>query len=210
MARPKIDPLHVVVYPSNFNGSNGHKMLYVTSNAREEVDLEKLDEYCHKYENLPRGYVTRCFEALKYAIPYLIGEHKRVKTPIGSFYIKPQFFRTMTEDEKVTANDICLEGIDYRPTKEFREAVKGHFKSISIDRRHHLIDTEYYSHRNEELERCLSSGSNGNRYITIDEYRRETGLSYHSAKKCLDNMTTGDNPILQKTKIGRMNVYTEI
>jgi hypothetical protein len=83
--------------------------------------------FCHKYENLPKGYVTRCFEALKYTIPYLIGEHKRVKTPIGSFYIKPQFFRTMTEDEKVTANDISLEGIEYRSTKEFREAVKGQF-----------------------------------------------------------------------------------
>lgn len=96
------------------------------------------------------------------------------------------------------------------PSKEFREAVKGQFKSISIDRRHHPFDTEYYSHRNEELERCLSSEGNGNRYVTIEEYRRETGLSYHSAKKCLDIMTTVDNPILQKSKIGRMNVYTEV
>jgi hypothetical protein len=45
MARPKIDPLHVVVYPSNFKGNNGHRMLYVASNAREEVDLDKLDEF---------------------------------------------------------------------------------------------------------------------------------------------------------------------
>ena len=29
MARQKTDPLHVVVYPSNFNGDNGQKMLYV-------------------------------------------------------------------------------------------------------------------------------------------------------------------------------------
>lgn len=72
------------------------------------------------------------------------------------------------------------------------------------------IDTEYYSHRNEELKMCLSSEGNGNRYVTIEEYRRETGLSYHSAKKCLDIMTTGDNPILQKSRIGRMNIYTEV
>lgn len=210
MARQKTDPLHVVVYPSNFNDDNGHKMLYVSPNAREEVGLDKLDDFCHEYENLPKGYVNRCFEALMYAIPHLIGDHKRVKTPIGSFYIKPQFLRTMTEDETVTANDIWLGGIDFRPTKEFREAVQRQFQSIQIDRRNHPIDTNYYSQRNPELERCLSSDANGNRYVTVEEYRRATGLSAHSARKCLENMTKGDNPILQKTKIGTTNVYTEV
>ena len=210
MARQKTDPLHVVVYPSNFNGDNGQKMLYVSSKAREEIELDKLDAYCHEYEHLPKGYVTRCFVALMYAIPYLIGEHKRVKTPIGSFYIKPQFLRTMTEDDIVTASDIWLGGIDFRPTKEFREAVQRQFKSIQIDRRNHPIDTNYYSQRNPELESCLSSDTNGNRYVTVEEYRCATGLSAHSARKCLDNMTKGDNPILLKTKIGTTNVYTVI
>lgn len=210
MARQKIDPLHVVVYPSNFNGENGHKMLYVASNAREEIGLDKLDEVCHEYEHLPRGYVTRCFEALMYAIPYLIGEHKRVKTPIGSFYVKPPFLKTMTEVEKVTANDIWLGGIDFRPTKEFRQAVQSQFRSIQIDRRNHPINTNYYSQSNPELEKYLSSDANDNRYFTVEEYRRATGLGAHSARKCLENMTQGDNPILQKTKIGTTNVYTEI
>lgn len=210
MARQKIDPLHVVVYPSNFTGEKGHRMLYVSSNAREEVDIKKLDEFCHEWENLPKGYVVRCFEALMYAIPCLIGQHKRVKTPIGSFYVRPQFLKTMTDDQKVTANDIWLGGIDFRPTKEFRKAVMGEFRSIQIDRRNHPIDTDYYSQRNPELESCLSSDANGNRYVTVDEYRRATGLSDHSARKCLENMTKGDNPILQKTKIGTTNVYTEV
>ena len=210
MVRQKTDPLHVVVYPSNFNGDNGQKLLYVASNAYEEVGLDKLDNFCHEYENLPRGYVTRCFNALMYAIPSLIGEHKRVKTPIGSFYIKPQLLRTMTEDEVVTAKDIWLSGIDFRPTKEFREAVLRQFQSIQIDRRHHPMDTNYYSQRNAELESCLSSDANGNRFVTVNEYSQATGLSAHSARKCLENMTKGDNPILQKTKIGTTNVYTEI
>lgn len=210
MARQKTDPLHVVVYPSNFKDGNGHRMLYVASNAREEIGIKQIDEYCHKYEALPRGYVTRCFDALMNVIPYFIGDHKRVKTPIGSFYVKPQFLRTMTDDEKVTANDIWLGGIDFRPTKEFRQAVMKKFRSIEIDRRSHPIDTNYYSQRNQELESCLSADSNGNRFVTVDEYRRATGLSYNSAKKCLDKMTTGENPILQKTKIGRMNFYTEV
>ena len=145
-----------------------------------------------------------------YAIPHLIGDHKRVKTPIGSFYIKPQFLRTMTENEIVTANDIWLGGVDFRPTKEFREAVKSQFRSIQIDRRNHPIDTHYYSQRNPELESCLSLDANGNRYVTVQEYCRATGLSAHSARKCLENMTKGDNPILQKTKIGTTNVYTEV
>lgn len=210
MARQKTDPLHVVVYPSNFNGDNGHRILYVASNAREEIGIEKLDEYCHEYENLPKGYVKRCFDALMHAIPYLVGEHKRVKTPVGSFYVRPQFIRTMTEDENVTANDISLGGIDFRPTKEFRDAVIDQFQSIQIDRRNHPIDTNYYGQRNPELEMCLSSDPKGNRYVTVEKYRRATGLSAHSARKCLENMTKGDNPILQKTKIGTTNVYTEI
>lgn len=210
MARQKKEPLHVIVYPSNFDGKNGEKMLYVSANTHDEVSLEDLDALCHEFESLPKGYVVRCFEALMYAIPHLIGEHKRVKTPLGSFYVKPQFLRTMTEDEKVSASDIWLGGIDFRPTREFRDAVKNEFKSIDIDRRNHPVDVAYYSQRNPELEKCLSSDGAGNRYVTIDEYRRETGLSYHSARKCLDLMTTGDNPILQKTKIGKINVYTEV
>lgn len=210
MARQKTDPLHVVVYPSNFNGENGHKMLYVASNAREEISLEQLDKYCHEYEHLPKGYVTRCFEALKDVIPQLIGDHKRVKTPLGSFYVKPQFLRTMTDDERVTASDIWMGGIDYRPTKEFRNAICEQFRSIQIDRRNHPVDMTYYGRRNPELENCLSADSGGNRFVTVEEYRRATGLSYHTAKKCLDMMTVGDNPVLQKTKIGKMNVYTEL
>lgn len=67
MARQKTDPLHVVVYPSNFNDDNGHKMLYVSSNAREEVGLDKLDDFCHEYENLPKGYVNLCFEVPRFS-----------------------------------------------------------------------------------------------------------------------------------------------
>ena len=89
-------------------------------------------------------------------------------------------------------------------------AVQRQFHSIQIDRRNHPIDTNYFSLRNPELERCLSSDANGNRYVTVEEHRRATGLSAHSARKCLENMTKGDNPILQKTKIGTTNVYTEV
>lgn len=210
MARAKRDPLHVLVYPSNFVGKNGHKMLYVASNTYDEVSIEELDKYCHETESLPQGYITRCFQALMSAIPHLIGEHKRVKTPLGSFYVKPQFYRTMTDDEKVTAEDIWLGGIDFRPSKMFRDAVQDEFASIEIDRRKHPIDTSYYSQMNPALEECLSDDEDGNRYVTVEEYRRETGLSYKTAKKCLDMMTEGDNPILKKTRIGRMNIYTEL
>lgn len=210
MARQKKDPLHVIVYPSNFEGKNGQKMLYVSANTHDEVSMDELDDLCHEWESLPLGYVKRCFEALMWVIPHLIGEHKRVKTPIGSFYVKPQFLKTMTEDQKVTANDIWLGGIDFRPTKEFRDAVRKEFRSIDIDRRNHPIDVNYYSQWNDTLEQCLSSDNNLGRYVTIDEYSRATGLSYNSAKKCLDRMTEGDNPRLQKTKIGRQNIYTEV
>ena len=57
---------------------------------------------------------------------------------------------------------------------------------------------------------CLSADDGGNRFVTIEEYRRETGLSYKTSKKCLDMMTEGDNPILRKTRIGHTNVYTEV
>lgn len=210
MSRTKKAPLHVLVYPSNFEGKNGHKMLYVSSNTYDEVSLEELDEYCHENESLPQGYVTRCFQALMWAIPHLIGEHKRVKTPLGSFYVKPQFTRTMTDDEKVTANNIWLGGIDFRPSKTFREAIQRQFESIIVDRRHHPVNTDYYSQMNPALEACLSDDEDGNRYVTVEEYRRETGMSYKTAKKCLDTMTEGDNPLLKKTRIGHMNIYTEL
>lgn len=210
MARPKRDPLHVMVYPSNYKDKDGQRILYASANAHEEVTLEDLDEYIHKYEALPKGYVTRCFDALMSAIPYFIGEHKRVKTPLGSFYIKPQFQKRVTENEKVKSDDIWLGGIDFRPSKELRKAVESQFKSIVIDHRRHQADEEYYSKRNPQLEACLSADSTGSRYVTVKEYQCETGLTEYMARKCLDSMTAGDNPILQKTRIGRNVVYTEI
>lgn len=210
MVRQKKSPLHVTIYPSNFNGKNGNRMLYVSSNTHDEITINELDALCHEYESLPKGYVSRCFDALIHIIPQLIGEHKRVHTPLGSFYIKPQLVRTMTDDEKVISSDISLSGIDFRPTKAFREAVESQFQSIEIDRRKHAMSVEYYSQRNESLENCLSADKCGNRFVTIEEYRRETGLSYKTSKKCLDIMTEGDNPILRKTRIGHTNVYTEV
>lgn len=210
MARPKKDPLHVIVYPSNYKDKDGQRVLYASANTNEEVTLEDLDEYIHKYEALPKGYVTRCFDALMSAIPHFIGDHKRVKTPLGSFYIKPQFQRRVTESEKVKSTDIWLGGIDFRPSKELRKAVESQFKSIVIDHHRHQADEEYYSKRNPQLDACLSADSTGSRYVTVKEYQCETGLTEYMARKCLDNMTAGGNPILQKTKIGRSVVYTEI
>lgn len=209
MARQKNKPLHVAVYPSNFEDGNGQKMLYVSANAHGEATLEELDAFCHESEGLPRGYVARCFDALMYAIPKLMGEHKRVKTPIGSFFVKPQFFRTMTDNEKVTAADIAMSGIDFRPTQAFKDAVSRQFGSIEIDRRHHPKSLEYYSKPNEALTECLVPDSIGSRYVTIDKYRKATGLGYNTAKKCLDRMTEGEHPVLKRTKIGRTNVYVE-
>lgn len=210
MARPKKKSLHVTVSPSNLKGKDGKSVLYASANTFDEATLEELDDFCHESENLPKGYVVRCFEALMYAIPKLIGEHKRVKTPIGSFYVRPQFFQAKTEGEKVSPADITMSGIDFRPTQAFRDAVSAQFGRIEIDQRRHPQSLEYYSQRNPALEECLSTDGSGSRYVTIEEYRRATGLGYNTAKKCLDSMAEGDKPILQKTRIGRTNVYTEV
>lgn len=37
MARQKNKPLHVAVYPSNFEDESGQKMLYVSANAHGEA-----------------------------------------------------------------------------------------------------------------------------------------------------------------------------
>ncbi|MBR2244853.1 MAG: hypothetical protein IJ888_09040 [Prevotella sp.] len=47
----------------------------------------------------------------------------------------------------------------------------------------------------------------GNGMITARQFQALSGLRYHSARQCLDDLCGGESPILQRDKMGRTYVY---
>ena len=46
--------------------------------------------------------------------------------------------------------------------------------------------------------------------LTANMFSTISGLTYHSARKLLDEWTQGERPKLQKTRFGQSYIYTEI
>lgn len=196
------------VHPTPAKGADGKNLVYVRPKSGLKMTFEELQDRCDKYYSLRYGELQRAFDTFLRAVGFYLAEGYRVETPIGTFAPKLFLTRPITDPDEVTDRDVRFDGVEYNPGKRWNREVEKWLKGF---RRAKLPNSLEILAGQDKLERqmheCIATYKG---YTTVGLYAHYTGLTTYSARKLLNNWTTGDQPKLLKTRRGRDYIYTEI
>ena len=200
----KTDGMLFELLPRPTKGEDGQPLLYAHPAIGFKYTMEAIDEYCLKYRGMPHDQMAHLFEGFLSVAAFLMRDGSRVETPIGSFAPKLKLNGDFTDPEKVKGDNLSLGGIEFIPSKRFiRELEKyldsGFRRKREVVERHPVTDAKELE---EVLERCLKPG-----YTTVERFRRAADLKYDTAKRYLNSLCKGENPLLRKYKEGQTNHY---
>ena len=206
----KTEGMPYMVYTSPMKGKDGRNIVYVKPEGgpRMKLTIEQMDAYCAKYSSMRSGELQLVLrEFMHWAAEWIVKGY-RVETPLGSFAPKLKLKREITDPDDVRNRDVELDGVEYTPGKQWDEDLDywmhdGFRKSERRFTNDALADKD-------KLEQTLRNLLSSRGFVTVRGFMLNTGLTYHSARKQLNEWTKGDNPKLLKTRQGPTFIYTEI
>lgn len=199
-----------MVYTSPKKGKDGRNIVYVRPEGgqRMKMTAEQIDAYCAKYSMMRSGELQLVLhEFMHWAAEWIVKGY-RVETPLGSFAPKLKLKREITDPDEVTDRDVELDGVEYTPGKLWDEHFD-HWMRDGFRKSERLYSSEPLADM-DQMEQILRDLLNRRGFVTVNSFRLSTGLTYHSARKLLNEWTKGKNPKLLKTRQGPTYIYTEI
>ena len=182
--------------------------MYVRPKSGMKVTMKQLEEYCERTYAMRYGELSRAFDIFIRAAGRFLAEGYRIDTPIGSFAPRLSLTKQVTDADAVKDRDVKLDGVEYNPGKLWNEAMKKWHDGF---RRYHNTDTQEMMADKDKLEQKMRECiQRNNGFITAGRFARFTGLTLYSSRKQLNEWTKGDHPKLQKTRMGKEHIYTEI
>lgn len=195
------------VHPTPKKGKDGRNIVYARPARGLKLDFEAVDGYCHEHYKTADGELEYVFKQFVKCAAELMARGYRIDTPIGSFVPKLGLKREITDADEVDDDDVVLDSVDYNPGKVWTKAIGqwlfDGFKRVENPNVQELMqDTE---HLERALKECLKKG-----YVTVAAFAYCASLSKYSARKQLETWTKGETPKLMKSKMGQMDIYTEV
>lgn len=204
----KKDGMPFEMHPTPAKGKDGKILYYPRPLSGQKITMKGLDEYCAKYYGLRPLELTRAFEAFVMATGYYLSEGYRIETPIGSFAPRLRVVREITDPDDVKGRDVRFDGVEYNSGKLWHKSVEKWLEGFRLVQKTNAKEVLADSEKLEaQLHECLRKYRG---YVTATLFKYQTGLTYYSARKRLDEWTKGENPKLLKTKRGQEYIYTEI
>ncbi|MBQ3699858.1 MAG: hypothetical protein II886_08115 [Prevotella sp.] len=199
-----------MVYASPKKGQDGRNIVYVRPEGgpRMKLNTEQIDALCAKYGAMRSGELQLVMkEFMHWAAEWLVKGY-RVETPLGSFAPKLRLKREITDPDDVQDCDVELDGIDFTPAKLWDEELQ-HWKHDGFRKSERLYSSEPLADM-DNLEQMLHRLLEQRGYVTVNIFKASASLTYHSARELLNKWCEGENPKLQKTRMGNAYIYTEI
>ena len=201
----KVDGMPFELHPGPQKDEQGNAYLYARPAPDRRIKMDEVDEFCAKYRGMSRGQMTSAMTCFIDVVRHWLVDGHRVETPIGVFAPRLKLKGRFTDPKKVRNSDVCLDGIDFTPSKDFESEVRDvlyyGFRRASLRVGNKQMYDEAKMTR--ALEKCLRVYGD----ITISGFQDWSGLRYHSAKKYLDSLCEGNHPRLRKRKIGTTFQY---
>lgn len=196
------------VHPTPSKGKDGRNIVYARPAMKDKLTMKGVEDFCSRNYGLRYGELSRAFEVFLRAAGELMAMGYRVDTPIGSFAPRLALKREMTDADEVTGHDVEFNGVEYNPGKlwngELERWNKGFCRVDNVNTLELLADKKRLG---EILQKCLARYHG---YVTVGTFARNSGLTYYSARKLLNEWTEGENPRLLKTRRGQEFIYTEV
>lgn len=199
-----------MVYTSPKKGKDGQNIVYVRPEGGSLMKLttEQIDAYCAKYSSMRSGELQLVLREFMHWAAEWIAKGYRVETPIGSFAPKLKLKREITDPDDVSDRDVELDGVEYTPGKLWDDDLKFWMRD-GFRRSERIYSSEPLADR-QRMEQILRNMLDRRGFVTVNAFKLNTGLTYHSARKLLNEWTEGENPKLLKTRQGPTYIYTEI
>lgn len=150
------------------------------------------------------GEMERTFNAFFETAGMMLSRGYRVVTPIGSFAPKLRMKGDFTDPDAVKGSDVEFAGIDFRPSRDFLKRVDSN--PHPCKKKQQLVGNSLAADSrsaDEALRRSLAKG-----YTTVRSFMLYSGLKRDSARKLLDGLCDGEEPLLEKRREGRTAVYS--
>ena len=178
------------MHPSPAKSKDGKTLYYARPVKGQKLNIKQIDTLCEQHRRLIGCRLETVFEEFLKEVGYWLAKGYRIDTPIGSFAPKLGLKREISDPDDVKGSDVTFEGVEYNPGKLWKkEAEKW------LDER-----------LREILDRYVSKGG----MVTARQFAAATGLTYYSARKQLDAWTEGEKPLLMRSKMGKIFIYTAI
>ncbi len=198
------------VHPGPQKDDKGDALLYAAPLSGMKRTLAELEGFFADKYSLRKGEMTRVFEAFMDAAPRWMAEGYKIETPMGIFSAKIKLKRNETSPDNVKHDDVELEGIDCRFSKNFEKALKRNIGSNGfryVRKAQSSLILNNIQHLEEALQKSLKANHG---YTTVASFAAYSGLTKHSARKQLNRWCYGDNPKLQSSRISHALIYTEV
>lgn len=204
----KEDGMLFEVHPTPLKDKDGNNYVYAKPMGGLRLSMQDLDAYCSNHYAVQSGEMTRTIRILMDAVKTFLADGYRIETPMGAFAPRIGLCKEYTDADTIDCRDVRLQGIEFQPSKEFMEMVqlwnRGFRRAPNADTRALMADER---HLRQALQRSIVAN---NGFTNIRSFMMHSGLTYHSARKQLDQWCKGQQALLMRTKMGPSFVYTEI
>ncbi len=202
------------VYPGPNKAENGEKLLYVKPKSGMKRTLQELEDFYSYKFSFRKGDMTRLFEAFIEMSAKAMAQGYRIETPIGTFAPKLRFKRNLVEKltnpDEVKHNDVELEGIDCKLSKKYKKELKIEIGAEGFRYVRKAMSSRILINQ-QHLEEALQKSLKYNKgYTTVYSFAIYSGLTEYSARKQLNHWCYGEHPRLQRSRVSRAVIYTEI
>ena len=200
----KKDGMKYELLPRPTKGPDGRPLLYPRPALGIKYSMRHIDDFCNKYRGMHQGEMTRALEGFIDVAAILMKDGGRIETPLGSFAPKLRLDGDYTDPNKVKSKNIRYVGIEFIPSKQFIEAL-----GERIDRGFLQVGEPSHTEQLQDpgaMDMALRK-SMGRGYTTVKKFAYYSGLKYDTAKRYLNSLCSGDNPLLYKRKEGTTFQY---
>lgn len=195
------------MHPSPAKSKDGKTLYYARPVKGQKLNIKQIDTLCEQHRRLIGCRLETVFEEFLKEVGYWLAKGYRIDTPIGSFAPKLGLKREISDPDDVKGNDVTFEGVEYNPGKLWKKEAEKWLDGFRPVRNANTEEIMSDSERlREVLDRYVSKGG----MVTARQFAAATGLTYYSARKQLDAWTEGEKPLLMRSKMGKIFIYTAI
>ena len=199
--------------------ADGKDTFQVRHETRGTVNSEYMARKLKEYGRMQPETLLSALIVLQDSIVQQLTDNHRVHIDgIGTFFLKLGFRERYDEDNHpykphftdanaITGNDICIEGVGFTPDKEFLYKLKHehgyYFHNVSeqgkVGRSNEYTEEQVIDFINDYLAKHVR--------MSRRNFMVRLGLTDYMADKWLRRLSTGDDAILIKHKIGNATFY---
>lgn len=193
------------LYPRPTADEEGRPLLYAKAVVGHKYTIDDFDVFCARYRGTSRGDMKRLAELFQDVAAMWLSEGHRVETPFGSLAPKVRLVGDHADPANVTGRDIEYAGLEFIPSKEFAGRADC---SLHGFRRKERMPWEVKKAEDEEsLRRALRKSMFKGGYTTVKGFMDSSGLKRTTARRYLDSLCKGDNPLMISYLEGRTMHY---